>query len=958
MNSRSPGFYRFLFVILLALSLPLAVYAQTSGANLEGTVVDESGAALPGVTVTITNAETGFSRTDITGPDGLYRFGSIPVGRYNIAADLSGFGTASLGNVLTNVASTRTADLTLRAAAVEESIVVTAEAPLVADSPAIGTVVSQQELEGLPLNGRQFANLAQLAPGTTLSVNSDPTKPGQLTIALNGGSGRNVNFLIDGGDNTDDTIGGALQNFNLEAVQEFKIQTQQYKAEYGRTTGGVLTVVTKTGTNRPSGSVYGFFRNESLNAVSTTEENAGLDAQPYERNQYGASLGGPIVRDRAHFFGTYEKTDRTTQYTVNTEGIFPSLDGSSVAVPFEDELATAKGTWNLSASQYMQVRYGYQKNADKYGQSPLATPDALGTVANLYKSILGSHTAQLGGDRLNEFLYQWTRFENSITADSNSPALAFPNGVVSGQNVNAPQTTTQEKSQFKDDFSWSSTLGGDRHDFKVGLNYVHEPILGGDFTVGTNGQFTLLNNSPTSPVTDIVFTGGFSGNETPVDQYGGYVQDDWSVNDKLQVNLGFRYDLWQGFDLDQTANPIFQALRTQTTYNESYLQDFKNGDGQLTNDDDNYAPRLGFTYDLAGNGQHVVRGGWGIYYDFPYTNATILFPASAVQSNFGVVYQVTNPTGILNSDGSFFRPGQPLPPNQVIGGGAPPPNEVASPTLAAPKATQASLGYSTELTTWLGLTVDLVSIQYRDIPYRFRANGFLDANGTPTAQRRFPQFGNFRIWIGNGEADYTGLNLGFRARAGQKLQMQGFYTLSKAEGNVLAGADEFRLTAAGNQPDFHRLGRDASVNFRDPLCDACFGPLYTDARHRATFSVIYSAPFGINVSGIARYRSGFPYTLFDPTTDLNGDGFRHDLVPGVDNVNSERGDDFSQVDVRLGKEFKFTDSLGIELIAEAFNLFNADNGAAPNADGQPTTFAGDPGQGEQRLFQLGARVRF
>src|SRR5207247_10240738 len=190
----------------------------------------------------------------------------------------------------------------LKQAAVKEQLTVPAQAPLVETTPAIGTVVSQREIQNLPLNGRQFANLGSLAPGTTLSVNADPTKPGQLTIALNGGSGRNVNFLVDGGDNTDDTIGGALQNYNIEAVQEFNIQTQQYKAEYGRTTGGVLTVVTKTGTNSFEGSAYDFYRNKGLNEESTAEKNAdaaaralGLPApgkSPYRRDQYGASLGG------------------------------------------------------------------------------------------------------------------------------------------------------------------------------------------------------------------------------------------------------------------------------------------------------------------------------------------------------------------------------------------------------------------------------------------------------------------------------------------------------------------------------------------------------------------------------------------------------------------------------------------------------------------------------------------
>src|SRR5262249_25029577 len=154
---------------------------------------------------------------------------------------------------------------------VAEMVTVSSEAPLVRTDPAIGAVISQQELQTLPLNGRQFANVAVLAPGTQLAYNTDPTKPGQLTVQVSGGRGRNVNYIMDGGDNTDDTIGGALQNFSLESVQEFKIQTQQFKAEYGRSTGGVLNVVTKTGSNQFHGSAFEYFRDKSLNSETESE---------------------------------------------------------------------------------------------------------------------------------------------------------------------------------------------------------------------------------------------------------------------------------------------------------------------------------------------------------------------------------------------------------------------------------------------------------------------------------------------------------------------------------------------------------------------------------------------------------------------------------------------------------------------------------------------------------------
>ncbi|HYU26256.1 MAG TPA: TonB-dependent receptor [Thermoanaerobaculia bacterium] len=982
-------------VPILAISLLLLIssslLAQTSAGALGGRVADESGASLPGVTVTASNASTGFTRSVVTGSDGGYRFPSIPVGTYSVTADLNGFTSVTTRNVEINVATERTINFALKQATVKEQITVTAAAPLIETSPSVGTTISQREIENLPLNGRQFANLGSLAPGTSLSVNSDPTKPGQLTIALNGGSGRNVNFVVDGGDNTDDTIGGALQNYNIEAVQEFKIQTQQYKAEYGRTTGGVLTVVTKTGTNDFEGSAYEFYRDKSLNTASTSE--AGVKS-PYRRNQYGASLGGPIVKDRAHFFVTGERLGRRTNYVIDTTPppstanpnpvpIYPEFQGQTVPTPFRDDLLTAKVSGDINPKQFLQVRYGYQKNTDIYGASPAALPSALGTLTNKYRSLLAGHTWQIGSDKVNEAVFQNTHFANAILPVSNDPFLFYPSGVSVGQNINTPQTTDQIKRQYKDDFSWTTNLGGRRNDFKVGANYIDEPLLGGDFSTGLAGQYTLADDKRGAPVTDITINGGFAGYNTPIKQYNYYAQDDVSVNNKLTLNVGLRYDLWKGFDLDQTNNPIWKTLSTQTKYNEAFLKDFQGGQGgKLENDTNNWAPRLGFTYDLHGDAKQILRGGVGRYFDFPYTNATILFPAVSIQSNYGTVYSYHDDNGIKNANGTFFQPGQPLPPNQLPSADINPPTEVASPTLATPYSDQISLGYSWQANPWLGLNVDASHIKYRDLPYRFRGNPFDPATG----KRRFPNFGNFRIWYGNGFADYNGVNLGGHARLGDKFELQGFYTLSHTTGNILGGADEFRITAADHQPDL-RAVRDQSVNPYDPSCGACEGPLNTDARHRITMSALYRAPLGINVSGIVRWHSATPYTdwlghdykcgadgAFTNTT-TPCDGYAFDLSPGVSHVNTLRGDSFSQTDVRIAKELKFHGNYGIELIGEVFNLFNSKNASGfrgnrevldsktktfvPNpAFGTPARFAGDPGQGEQRLAQLGIRLSF
>ena len=983
MPNRSP-FPRYLAVVAatLLLCFSTALFAQSTGGNLSGRVLDETGGALPGVTVTVTNDATGQNRTVVTGADGSYRFLSLPAGTYTVLADLSGFATVTTKNVQVNVASETNRDVSLKQSAVKEQITVTAEAPLVATSPSVGTVVSQQELENLPLNGRQFANLGSLAPGTSLSVNSDPTKPGQLTIALNGGSGRNVNFLIDGGDNTDDTIGGALQNFNIEAVQEFKIQTMQYKAEFGRSSGGVLSVVTKTGTNDFSGSAYEFYRSKSLNSPTVVEDQNGGEKNPYRRDQYGVSFGGPIVKDRAHFFGTYEKTKRTTSYVVDTP-LLPAFNGQAITLPFQDELATVKASADVTPTQFLQVRYGYQKNSDKYGASAITAPSALGTISNKYSSVLAGHTWQLSNNRLNEFIYQFTDFKNLISADSDDPYILFPSGVASGQSPNTPQSTQQKKHQFKDDFSWSSQFGSTRNDFKAGVQYIDEPTLAGDFTVGTTGTYTLTEDRIGSPVASIVFTGGFSGVSTPIKQYNYYFQDDIALNPRLTLNAGIRYDLWTGFDLDQSKNPNLadvQSAAFQTKASQlgiKWAQAFANGGGtKLKNDKNNWSPRLGFTYDISGTGKNTLRGGAGRYYDFPYTNATILFPASAVQSVYGVIYQKTELTpgaGILNPNGSFYQPGQPLPGGNEVSGslGLARSNELASPTLATPYSDQLSLGYSTEVSNNLGLNFEAVSIRYKDIPFRFRANPIV---GSSRLVPNVPN--NFRLWDGEGHAKYEGFNAGFHSRFGGNFEAQGFYTISKARGNILAGADEFRVNDPGFQPD---VLSNVSPDPTNPLCNACDGPLDTDARHRVTLSTVYRAPLGINLSGILRYRSALPYTVLatfgnssqpcdaNPATplpscdnkfDLNHDGYNNDLAPGH-SLNDARGASMSQVDLRVSKDFRFGGRFGVEAIAEVFNLFNAKNEAKFDRLGNPGAFAGtDPAQPDQRVAQLGLRVRF
>ncbi len=474
-------------IVLCALWLAAtpAAAQQTTG-TISGRIVDDQGAAIPGVTVTAKNAATGFVRTEVSDGEGIFRLNALPVGTYDMTTDLQGFAKVENKGIVVNVGQTLDLNLTLKLATVQETITVNADTPLIqTTSSSVGGVVDVGRIESLPLNGRQFANAAVTIPGVGLGFHSDPTKSTQYSPQIGGGNGRNVNYQIDGGDNNDDTVGGLLQLFPLEAIQEFNFVTQRYKAEYGRSNGGVMNIVTKSGTNALHGSWFTNIRDTSLNAKTKTEKIANLPKGEYERYQYGGSFGGPIMQNKAHFFAAYERTQQDRTQSVNTFGLFPAEDGA-FPTPMRETLFTAKGSWNITPTQYLSVRYGRNTNSQVYGATTLRVSDNWGDSVNSFNSFNINHNWVLPGAKLNEFVFQVADFANNVAARTGDPQETFPNGVTIGYNTNTPQTTEQRKYQFRDDFSWSATgLGGLGHSFKAGVNYIHEPRLYVTFSSGS-----------------------------------------------------------------------------------------------------------------------------------------------------------------------------------------------------------------------------------------------------------------------------------------------------------------------------------------------------------------------------------------------------------------------------------------------------------------------------------------
>jgi hypothetical protein len=963
-----------------------ATWAQQTTGTITGRIIDQQDAALPGATVTARHTETGLSRTVVTDGEGLYRLAALPVGTYDLTIEMSGFATLERRGIVLNVGQTLDVNIQLRVATVEETVTVTGESPLIeVASSSVGGVVDVSKIENLPLNGRQFANLAMTIPGVGLSFHSDPTKSTQYSPQIAGGNGRNVNYQIDGGDNNDDTVGGLLQLFPLEAIQEFNFVTQRYKAEYGRSNGGVMNIVTKSGTNDMRGSWFTNFRDKSLNATTTREKIDEIDKQDYRRYQFGGSFGGPISENKAHFFAAFERTQQDTNQSVTTFGMFPDQEGVH-PTPMRETLFTAKASWNVTASQYLSVRYGRNTNSQVYGVDARTVPDGWGDSTNEFNSINLNHNWVLRGTKLNEFIFQYADFANHITARSNNPQETFPNRVSIGYNSNTPQTTEQHKWQFRDDFSWHVTgKGGVGHDFKVGVNFINEPHLYLTFNAGSGAySFTHLTNELDGPISGISLGSAGEGVNLPMKQFGTYIQDDWRVTDRLTVNAGLRYDVVTGFAIDQggiTNFDIMQAAGQAGRF--AGVQAFEDWGKSPKEDYNNIQPRIGFAYDLFGTGRDVVRGGWGIYYDFGYTNANILFAALNTVGGQGSVFSVAGYTeGIRNQDGTMFKVGDPVTgiaaPNEVDPNGPFYNSHVASPRILQPYTNQWSAGWSHQIDDATVFDVDYVGIRGHDLGVRWPLNTRVDG------ARRFADLGlspaNPTFDLSVGASEFDGVSFGLRRRMQNHIQFNAWYALSRAEGLGGLGLDE--LTTY--------LVQDAS----DPFADVQWGPsARTDARHKVTLSAVIELPGGFYVSPIFRYRSALPlnirtgydvnadgqnndiYTTAYKITDVNDDGtWSFEEMGPCETINCGRGASLTQLNLRVSKVFNVTGRVNLEAIAEVFNVFNAINpnigvaspfftGTASNHSEnalfmEPAAYAGEAGEPEQRVGQIGFRFTF
>ncbi len=966
--------------LLLLLVLVAAAAAAQSLTNVQGFVTDESGGALPGATIEITDRERGAVRTAVANREGFFAIRGIPSGSYDFTASLSGFQPQRLEAVPFLVGQSLDFDFRLGLASVQETVVVRADAPLleVGRGGAAG-YVEADEIAQLPISGRDFVQFALLKP----TVKVEPRRGG---ISLSGQRGINSGLTIDGAEAKSAFFGygrggEATENGGLviaqESVREFQVVTSGYAAEAGRSGGGYINVVTKDGTNAFAGSSFLFFRDQRLVArlpQSPLDAARGVDAadprydvDAFRRYNWGASLGGPIRRDRTHFFLSYDQTDRSqpflrdirgrgqydavfSRYPELLAGFAPNSDG--VAAPDPVNGRTASGTFvretgnlilfaklnhALTDRHRLAVRYNFTDFARR--------SDFVGEESKKLErthSVVGSVVSQIGATGVNEFRVQYAL--DVLARLSNLP----DDGLQANFRIFSPTfgdfgkpwwlPIDVEESQFEIRNRYSALLGN--HELRLGFDLSRDD-LSQFFAGNADGRYDFDSvedflNDDAARVR--IFFGDVSNPNFDVAQQtlGVYAQDSWSPNPRLTLNFGVR---WDG------------------TFNPTGIEHVLPEGRTIPDDFDNFSPRFGFVRSLGD--RSLVRGGAGLFYG---RTPTLLFVSahndSGVFPRFGNAIVSPGDVGYVPLGGEIDNSD---PPTGLI-----PALSYVDPGFEDPRTARMNLGYERELTGEIAATFDVAYARSDHLASNIDANvpaPSRDAHGRPvySGERLNPAYGTILVREASARSDYLALTAGVRRRFADGVQFQAHYTWSRDRSN-----DDNERSAGG-------------LTLTDPADpDYDWGLSSRDIPHRAVASGLFLLPFDVLASGILTVQSGSPFTALDPTVGFHrhpgfavgpfGSQTRAVIGGVLQPAHGERNDTWTNLDLRLTKRFPIRGAR-LEALFEVFNVLGSATFRVDGADQQEVTLEdgatpnpefglGSALVGAQRQAQVGLRIVF
>ncbi|HYN84992.1 MAG TPA: TonB-dependent receptor [Pyrinomonadaceae bacterium] len=967
-------------VLAAACALSLApARAQQTTADLTGRVLDQNGAALPAATVTARHTGTGVERSAETNDDGEYTLTQLPAGRYEVSVEKQGFSKSLVRDLELNVGTRSTLNFDMKAGQITESVEVSAGSVLVETTRSdLADVVTPIQIQNLPLLNRTFANLSVIVPEARPTGNFDPTKTRVGNVAFSGGDGRQVDVNVDGGDNKDNVVGSLIQNFAYESIQEFEVLQHRWTAEAGRSVGGVVNVITKSGSNEFHGSGFFNFRNQRLRALDYFEKqieaaNPNFEKPPFSRQEFGGSLGGPIVQDTLFFFGTYERF-RERQNNVVTAAALPQLQAipgavpeSVIPTPYDDHLLTAKIDHKLASDQSMFYRFSYQKNSSPNDQIPVpATADLTfgNTNNNKIYSLVTNHTWTISPTKLNQFIFHYQSFENEILGVTDRPGIVFPS-VTTGRNPNVPQATIEKKVQLRNDFSWATG----NHNLKTGINYINAR-LDGFFFFGAQGYvFTFFDNplvianntnglypqgfNTPGAVRNITFSDGEASHKQTLDQVALYIQDDWKVTPRLTLNLGLRWDANIGNLIDQSNNRTIEILRQLNhpiadaiTADEDKLR-------RKTPSWTEFQPRFGFAWDPTGSGRSVIRGGYGIFYDQLFQNLTLFSLSQTGQELFQTILNLSNTqvgVGQLANFRFLSDAPPPLPPgfsiSELAVGGF---GRINDPDASEPYVQKFSLGYETSLGGNMTLSTDYVHTLGLNEPRVQVINPRIRQICDPLFPNSTPASPLCVRGVNSRALDRAFVNAGFPANRIEQINMIGTTnrslfdswatTLRRRTRKMLLSASYVLSNARswGGQPLASYSGNGVATTPENQFREDEYGPSRIDERHRIVASGVFELPGNFQVAPLLQYASARPYSL-NAGIDLDGDGLvaNDRICEGTDPqaVFAARGNSAAiqalnplgcrQVQVNSQREGFITDAAGNIIETRDGRYFNVD----------------------------------
>lgn len=925
-----------LHAVALGSFLPAA--AQNPRGALRGEVQDASGARVAGAQVVARSSGSSLESTVATDRNGEFRVEGLLPGAYRLTVSAKGFADAS-AHVDVVVSMVRDVSVTLKPAARPESVNVEA-APSSITSEPVDTAsavhqgaVSARDLETIPLAHRSFANIAYLVPGTEPVEPSDPTKARITAVSFGGSSGLNVDLSVDGGDNSDDYIGGFLQNFSPDAIQEFAVRTSNEEADTGRTVGGSVVITTKHGTNLWHGTGAFYERASGLNARFPIDNPPPQPKQPFSRQNYVATLGGPLQKDKLWIFGSFEgvREDASINYSAASLAEFQALASlasaglihgtnsagqalgvdsiavpGSVKVPFRDYLGSLRLDWAQSGRSQWFLRGSldnYTTNNDLVQQATLPSTGA--TSGSKYTSIvlnnqwtlsptwLGSFTAGASflhhTESRNQYLGFALAFPFSSTFSTISGFETFGDNQFQTPITAFPVVRNQQKYQFRYDLSHAAG----KHSQKFGVSLIHEPVLSGALS-GTAESFLQYANDPSfylnhpgtftfdpscanvgSDVTCTETPAGDGSFTQSVRRLGLYAQDSWRVNSHFTVNYGLRWD---------TTFGLFQASGRNQTQNQAYLtlkslniplvsgapQDYRK----------QFGPRLGIAYSPGRLENTVLRASFGLYYN------------DLAQNGWVGAFQA------VNAAFECVNPGDP----GCLPGGAQ--GAVIDPRYKTPYALHVGAGIQHALDEHWILSADWThengTHAYRAYPFTAGVNLFAP---DPANQDLVP---NVDLYRTDNRSNYEAVTFRLQGNL-QRVNLIAHYTLARARTWGCTVGELF----------------DYVNGVCDPLnafAPGDYGPSGEDVRHRFVLAGTARLPAGFEVSTLTQLESARPFTL------ANGDV--RAVVNGVPTqLDQFRGTPYMQVDLRVARPFKIGERAQLNPFVEFFNLFNRNNPA-------------------------------